>query len=526
MSPSDLTHPEWLPAIAAAVGLACAGVGVARALRRRRREKLVRGALPGTPLTSDLAPLFALLAIGAALLGPRIGEQMVRVPATGQDLALLIDVSRSMAAEDAGGQTRLAAAQRVARDALASLGSEDRAALVIFASRGVVLAPLTPDTEALAEYVDALGTRTITPAGSRLAVGIEAALEVFEPDAARPRTLLLLSDGEDPEAAPTLGIAAARRAEARVVSVAFGSEAGAHVRDGGIALRDADDALVVSRRDARRLERVADATGGVAIASDAAGRIDTPALVAALGGGEANEARAWTTRKVTRVPVLPLAALALALLTLELIPPLRARLAPRVAALAAATVVLVAAGPSEPDEEIARLEAALRDAPGDATQLIALGVARLERGDAAAGRRALREATATADAPGLAALAHYDLGVAALEAGALEEAREAFFAALALAPDDDEARFNLAWTLEALRNAPAPQAPEPPPESQRPETPQPRDAREPGDAPAPAMLDEASQRRMLRQVHDDLERAIRNASQREAPERRRRAPAW
>ena len=54
----------------------------------------------------------------------------------------------------------------------------------------------------------------------------------------------------------------------------------------------------------------------------------------------------------------------------------------------------------------------------------------------------MRAALSTND-PALAGLAWYDLGVAALEMGDLERARDAFFDALALTPFDREARFNL-----------------------------------------------------------------------------------
>jgi hypothetical protein len=44
--------------------------------------------------------------------------------------------------------------------------------------------------------------------------------------------------------------------------------------------------------------------------------------------------------------------------------------------------------------------------------------------------------------------------VVALEERDLESARDAFFDAIALAPDDKMAKFNLEWTLRALEKAP------------------------------------------------------------------------
>jgi tetratricopeptide (TPR) repeat protein len=117
--------------------------------------------------------------------------------------------------------------------------------------------------------------------------------------------------------------------------------------------------------------------------------------------------------------------------------------------------------------------------PDDARALVALGVARAEAGDPVEAARAFAAAAVRARAGGDAALATYDLGVALLEAGDLAGARDAFFDALALAPGDRQAKFNLEWALRALESAP------PPPESSEPSgEPPPPDA-EPSDEATP-----------------------------------------
>ncbi len=58
--------------------------------------------------------------------------------------------------------------------------------------------------------------------------------------------------------------------------------------------------------------------------------------------------------------------------------------------------------------------------------------------------------------PGDAAVAYYDLGVLEAQRRRFDAARDAFLDALALAPDDAQARFNLEWSLRALTQVPAP----------------------------------------------------------------------
>lgn len=124
-----------------------------------------------------------------------------------------------------------------------------------------------------------------------------------------------------------------------------------------------------------------------------------------------------------------------------------------------------AAAPEAPPEAPApeALGAHLREHPGDARALVWLGLARSGRGEGEEALRAFAAAAASARDPDLAALAYYDLGVAALRADRLEIARDAFLDAVALAPDDRRALFNLEWTLEALAERVA--TPPPPPGS-------------------------------------------------------------
>ena len=235
MTVERLAHPEWwTPALLLLLGAAAALAG-ARLLARGRRRRLGTLGNPapaGLPLASDVALIVALACVVTALLGPRLGEKVVRVPASGVDLVLLLDVSRSMDARDVP-PSRLARAQRAAEELLARLAPGDRAALAAFAGRGVLLTPLTPDREALVELLGALDSGLLEPPSSNLGEGVRAALAAFEAGSERPRVLFVLSDGEDPERRTEIGVADALRTEVRVLTAALGTETGAAVPDRG-----------------------------------------------------------------------------------------------------------------------------------------------------------------------------------------------------------------------------------------------------------------------------------------------------
>jgi Ca-activated chloride channel family protein len=486
VTPAHLAHPEWAAPAATAVASLGGVVLLSFAAARRRARRLLgsRRWVPRAALLRDLALIAALAAAATALLGPNAGMRNVLVAGSGVDVVLLLDVSRSMDATDVP-PSRLERARALASSVLAKLGPEDRAALAAFAGRGVLLTPLTPDFDALGEMLASFDSELIQPGGSDLGAGVAASIGAFEAASERPRVLLALSDGEDPDARGELGANAAQRAGVRVVGVALGGDAGAAVPDGGSALQDAHGRPVLSRRDAARLAALAAATDGAFFAGDRWGDVDETALLAALRRDAARAGGVMVERRVPATQVVPLAALAFALLLFEGLGdprPLLAWLRTRrrgVAALLLAATTLGAASLAADSDSVAALEAQLRERPGDAALLVALGVARAERGRHEEAALALRAAAIGARDPGDAAVAYYDLGVLEAQRHRFAAARDAFLDALALAPDDAQARFNLEWSLRALTEVPAP------PEQRRADD----DAAESAERPEPKLPD-------------------------------------
>jgi Ca-activated chloride channel family protein len=451
-----LAHPDWaLTVLAGSAGLAL--LAALAAWRARRALRRIGAAALGAGGGRDALLLAALLAVGLALLGPRLGTRFVDVPGHGIDVVLLLDVSRSMEAEDAP-PSRLARARDAARDVLLALGPGDRAALAVFAGHGGLLTPLTSDAAALVEMLPSIDTELMSDRGSRFARGVEAALRAFDPASLRPGVVIALGDGERAHRIAAADLERVARAGVRVVAGAVGSAAGTTLPSAGGALRDASGAPVITRRETRGFERFAAASGGAVLLADEWGALDAEALLAAARRG-LRPGPGGTLRRELPVShaALP-AALAFALLLAELLAndPLahaaRRRLRPALALL----LLGAAAAP-----ELAALEERVRRRPEDARALVALGVARAEAGDPEEAARAFAAAAVRARERELIALASYDLGVARLESGDFAGARDAFFDALALAPDDAEAKFNLEWALRALASAPPPPEPAP-----------------------------------------------------------------
>ena len=179
--------------------LAILALVVSRGSSRRQAEWKALG-LFGAPLRNGvwlwwLAEFCSILALAA----PRWGRQPGSELPPGHDLVFLIDVSRSMGAEDAV-PDRLRLAKGSARSLISQLRSDpgDRAALVAFAGRAVIRCPLTASLDSVVDRVDDLQPGSVEPGGTDLGAGLAVAFNLFDTtEHADGRSIILFSDGED-----------------------------------------------------------------------------------------------------------------------------------------------------------------------------------------------------------------------------------------------------------------------------------------------------------------------------------------
>jgi Ca-activated chloride channel homolog len=188
-------HPErlWLLTIWASLALWAIW---ARWRRRRGWKALAQRGRP--PREGALWWLVAIAGLMVALAQPKWGRLGPSL-APGHDVVLLVDVSRSMGAEDAV-PNRLAVAVEYAIklvDALAA-GPDNRAAVVAFAGRGALRCPMTENLAAVDDVLRRLQPGCVQPGGTDLGAGLDAALEALGTDEhAEGQSIVVLSDGED-----------------------------------------------------------------------------------------------------------------------------------------------------------------------------------------------------------------------------------------------------------------------------------------------------------------------------------------
>jgi Ca-activated chloride channel family protein len=180
---------------------------------------------------------------------------------------MLLDISKSMAAEDYGSRSRLGQAREIARGLLSTLQG-NRIGLVTFAGTSFRQAELTDDITALdfilTYWVD---VSAMSVGGSDIAGALEMGLSLFPEQSDRERVMLLLSDGGDNNHAPQAVLNQAVRQGIRIVTLGLG-----HLEPSRIPLYDAhhkfqgymqaSQRIITTQLNEAPLQQIATTTGG------------------------------------------------------------------------------------------------------------------------------------------------------------------------------------------------------------------------------------------------------------------------
>lgn len=142
--------------------------------------------------------LFMLLIFGLALLvfalaRPARSKAIVKKFTEGVDIALVLDVSESMDAEDLK-PSRILSAKQVIRQFI-SQRPNDRIGLVVFGGESVMKSPLTRDFDFLLKKVDEVKLRELKQ-GTAIGLGITNGIARLRKGKTPSKIIILLTDGD------------------------------------------------------------------------------------------------------------------------------------------------------------------------------------------------------------------------------------------------------------------------------------------------------------------------------------------
>ena len=192
-------------------------------------------------------------AVGAmivALAQPQWGRRWQEVQRRGRDVMILLDVSRSMLAEDVS-PNRLEGAKVGIRELVQVVREEGghRLGLVVFAGRASLQCPLTLDTNFFLRRLAEVGPRTAGRGGSLLGDAIRHTLRGMTTLAHHDKDIILITDGDDHDSFPLEAAAAAAEQEVAIYTVGVG-DAGTGAR---IPVRGADGRVTYLEHQGREV---------------------------------------------------------------------------------------------------------------------------------------------------------------------------------------------------------------------------------------------------------------------------------
>jgi Ca-activated chloride channel family protein len=218
-------------------------------------------------LYQRLSTIFCLVLLIAVLARPVLFGTSRQLREGTLDVVAVLDVSKSMAAEDCGPDvSRLDRAKDVLLRCFPELAS-NRLGIIKFAGTSFIQADLTGDFQALRFVVQNWVTVDSTPfPGSSIGNALSEAVQVFDkPD--RKRIVLLFSDGGHVRPKNLEGILTDIGAEGiTVISVGFGSPMGSRIpvyEDGKFKeWFKIEDKEIITRLDEEILRKISRDTGG------------------------------------------------------------------------------------------------------------------------------------------------------------------------------------------------------------------------------------------------------------------------
>jgi Ca-activated chloride channel family protein len=200
-----------------------------------------------------------------AVMNPRKPGQSDAVNRKGIDIAIAMDVSKSMLAADLAPNRLERAKQFVTR--LMSEMPNDRIALVLFAGKAYLQMPMTVDHGAARLFVTSATPDAVPQQGTVISDALERSVGAFNIADKKFKTVVLISDGEDHDED---AVATAKKLSEQGVminTVGIGSPEGTTILDPatGDTKRDNAGNPVISKLNESVLQEIAQTTNGVYI---------------------------------------------------------------------------------------------------------------------------------------------------------------------------------------------------------------------------------------------------------------------
>ncbi len=227
-----------------------------------------------------------------ALARPQWGTQVQMVEQQGIEVMVLLDVSKSMLAQDIK-PDRLSRAKLEIADLMTRLGG-DEIGLVLFSGASFIQFPLTSDYTTARMFLDNARPEVISKAGTNIGDAIRTALSGFDYNRSSQKVIVTITDGENHEPGTMEMAQQAADQGVKLYTIGFGSPQGEPIPEynaqGEVVgyKKDPQGEVVLSKLDEATLQQIAQIGGGQYFRATAAGG-ELNALIAELNSLQKGE---------------------------------------------------------------------------------------------------------------------------------------------------------------------------------------------------------------------------------------------
>ncbi|TWP29906.1 VWA domain-containing protein [Apibacter muscae] len=209
--------------------------------------------------------IFAVLSLMVGLVNVLGGIEKKEIKREGIDVVFVIDVSKSMDAQDII-PSRIEKAKKILDDILNGLDG-GRVGIVIFAGHSYSVMPLSNDYAAAELYLNSVDTGLITQQGTNIADAILETSKMLSDVSNTSKAIVLVSDGEIHEGELNSSIQAAKEEKITIFSIGIGTTQGApipmHTTGNDLDFKkDRNGEIVLTKLDDNSLKKLASETGG------------------------------------------------------------------------------------------------------------------------------------------------------------------------------------------------------------------------------------------------------------------------
>lgn len=247
------------------------GIYLLTALQNKRRlrkfgdPRLLIALVPAysrrKPLVKFVLLLSALITLIVLLARPQNGLTTTSENKKGIEVAVMLDVSNSMLAQDVS-PNRLERAKLLVSTLIDRM-QNDKIALGVFAGEAYPQLPITGDYGAAKLFLNSITPGMVTLQGTNLAAAINLADKSFTDKKRVGKAIIIITDGEDHQGGAEEAAAAAAKEGQKVYILGIGNPGGAQIPLGNDYLKDNNGQVVVTKLNEQMCREVAKAGNGL-----------------------------------------------------------------------------------------------------------------------------------------------------------------------------------------------------------------------------------------------------------------------